>query len=37
MNRRDVLIASLAAGGSLLAARSGAATLAIRPDAELRL
>lgn len=37
MNRRDVLIASLAAGGSLVAARSGAATLAIRPDAELRL
>jgi len=37
MNRRDVLIASVAAGGSLLAARSGAATLAVRPDAELRL
>ena len=37
MNRRDVLSASLAAGGSLLAARSGAATLAVRPDAELRL
>lgn len=37
MNRRDVLIASVAAGGSLLAARSDAATLAVRPDAELRL